>query len=443
MKRVALYVRVSTEEQKKHGLSVDSQIKALTDWALENDYKIVGIYNDAGLSASVSYKKRKALLDMIADCQKGKIDLIIFTKLDRFFRSVPDYYACIEQMNDIPWKTIWEDYETETSAGKFKVNIMLAIAQAESERTGERIKATMDYKKERGDYIGSAPTGYIVKGRDLLKDPETSEGMQAFFDKYLITFSISKAIEEAAEHGLNLNRSHMSKLIKNPAYYGETAQGYKCEPYITKEDHNKIISTISKNARETKYPKRTFMFSGLCVCGYCGHRMPSKAVMRTHANGEKVTHKKYLCQYHGDMRFRCPSLQISEKPLEAYLLDQLDELLEGYRVKVKSINQKVDGKGFKKKKELEAKLKRLANLYADGDLTIEEYRTKRDKVKEELANIVTVPLQEPPELPEEWREIYDQLDEEHRRMFWVKLIKCIRVTNENKANPEVVFCDTL
>ena len=64
MKRVACYVRVSSEEQKLHGYSVDSQITALEEYCIDNNYKVVGIYNDAGISAHKSYKKRPALLQL-------------------------------------------------------------------------------------------------------------------------------------------------------------------------------------------------------------------------------------------------------------------------------------------------------------------------------------------------------------------------------------------
>ena len=146
-KRAAIYVRVSTAEQKEHGLSVDNQLDALKNYCQERGFSIAGIYNDAGISARKKYRSRPALLQLLEDCQKHKIDIILFTKLDRWFRSVADYYA-VQQVLDgakVPWRAIWEDYETETSAGVFKVNIMLSVAQAESDRTSERIKAVLEY----------------------------------------------------------------------------------------------------------------------------------------------------------------------------------------------------------------------------------------------------------------------------------------------------------
>ena len=81
MKRAALYVRVSTQEQKNSGLSVDSQIDALEKYCEEQGYTVAGIYNDAGISARKKYTKRPALLKLLEDCKKHEIDIILFTRL--------------------------------------------------------------------------------------------------------------------------------------------------------------------------------------------------------------------------------------------------------------------------------------------------------------------------------------------------------------------------
>ena len=113
MKRAALYVRVSTQEQKKHGLSVDSQITALQKYCNENNLDVVGIYNDAGISARKPYSKRPALIRLLEDCESGKIDQILFTRLDRWFRSVSGYHEVQSRLDacNVPWRTIWEDYQ--------------------------------------------------------------------------------------------------------------------------------------------------------------------------------------------------------------------------------------------------------------------------------------------------------------------------------------------
>ena len=184
MKKVGLYVRVSTQEQKLHGISIENQLDALQKYCKEKGYIIVATYNDAGVSAHGSYKKRPALLQMIQDCQEKKIELLLFTRLDRFFRSVGDYYLVTSQMDKVPWKAIWEEYETETSDGQFRVNIMLSIAEAEAARTSEKIKSIMDYKRERGDHLGTVPLGYRTENKKLAIDPTTEPIVREIFSMY-------------------------------------------------------------------------------------------------------------------------------------------------------------------------------------------------------------------------------------------------------------------
>lgn len=84
--RAALYIRVSSEEQARHGLSLQEQRDALTRYAKANKMTVVDIYEDAGISARKPYKKRPALLRLLGDCKAGKVDTILFIKLDRWFR---------------------------------------------------------------------------------------------------------------------------------------------------------------------------------------------------------------------------------------------------------------------------------------------------------------------------------------------------------------------
>ena len=128
--RVALYIRVSTEEQAVHGFSLAAQEEALISFAEENGYKIVGIYKDEGISGRKPVLKRPAMLQLLSDVEAGKVDLIAFTKIDRWFRSVGDFHTVqkILDKHGVMWKTILEDYGTNSADARFKTNIMLSVA---------------------------------------------------------------------------------------------------------------------------------------------------------------------------------------------------------------------------------------------------------------------------------------------------------------------------
>ena len=92
--RAALYIRVSTEEQAVHGLSIEAQREALGAWAETAGVQVARHYIDAGISARKSAAKRPELQRLLADVEAGLIDLVVFTKLDRWFRNIAEYYKC-------------------------------------------------------------------------------------------------------------------------------------------------------------------------------------------------------------------------------------------------------------------------------------------------------------------------------------------------------------
>ena len=118
MTRAAIYCRVSTEEQARNGLSLGDQRATLEQYAKSKGMTIVDIYEDAGISARKPYKKRPAILRLLEDVKQKKVDIVLFTKLDRWFRNVGNYYAVQEILdaNGVSWQATQEDYETATAA---------------------------------------------------------------------------------------------------------------------------------------------------------------------------------------------------------------------------------------------------------------------------------------------------------------------------------------
>lgn len=423
-KRAALYVRVSTVEQKKEGQSLDSQIEALQTYCKENKLDIVNIYSDPGISAHVKYTRRPALLQMISDCQKGLVDVILITKLDRFFRSVKDYYAVMDQIGTVPWRAIWEDYETETSAGIFKVNIMLSVAQAESDRTSERVKAVRSYQRETGQLVaGKAPIGYIIRKQEIYKDPATKDAVDAFFKEYLLTYSTAKAIAAAAEYNVTISTLKAKRMLNRTAYMGN-AYGFPCEPYITASDWEKIKeSQLARHVDRDGKAKRVYLFATLTRCGICGHAASSYYTCKKAYNKE-YHYKAYRCE--GRKMSLCNNSSIRyESTIEKYLLNELDNIIGDYKIEAQDIVKKT--KDSKKEiAKLNAKLDRLAELYSDGDITRSAYCQKRDEIK---ARIIALNAKAPDapavNLPDNWKEVYALLDDEHKRSFWRSIIDSI------------------
>ena len=90
--RVALYIRVSGEEQKIKGLSLEAQQERLEAYAREKGWIVTGVYIDAAKTARKNMHKRAEFQKMIESVKRDEVDLLLFCRLDRWFRSVADYY---------------------------------------------------------------------------------------------------------------------------------------------------------------------------------------------------------------------------------------------------------------------------------------------------------------------------------------------------------------
>lgn len=237
IQRAALYIRVSTEEQAMHGLSLSAQRETLTRYVQENRLRLVDIYADEGVTARKKYRNRIQFMRMLKDVQEDKIDLILFIKLDRWFRNIADYYEVqkILDAHNVRWIATEEDYDTTTANGRLHLNIKLSIAQDESDRTSERIKFVFDSKVKRGEVIsGKVPLGYRIAEKRLCLDENTAPVVRDIFDRYLILRSMRSLRQYMMDqHGLVYCYSGIRALLSNERYIGRAhGQDDFCPPLI-------------------------------------------------------------------------------------------------------------------------------------------------------------------------------------------------------------------
>ena len=152
IEEAAAYIRVSRQEQKLHGLSLEAQEQLLISFAEKNDLKIVDWYRDEGVSGRKLIKKRPELQRMICDAQKGRFKRIIFIKLDRYFRSVAEFHECQKILDEanVSWTATEEKYDMSTANGRAFVNMKLTIAELEADTAGERVRIVNEYKIKSG-----------------------------------------------------------------------------------------------------------------------------------------------------------------------------------------------------------------------------------------------------------------------------------------------------
>lgn len=434
LKRVACYIRVSTEEQKKKGYSVDTQRDNLNEYiAKQTDMVLVDFYVDDGISAD-KLPKREGLQRLLHDIEAGKIDMVLFTKLDRWFRSVQKYYQIQKVLDDnnVVWRTIHEDYETITSGGKFKVNIMLSVAQQERDRCSERIKDVFDYRAKQGFAItNKVPIGLKIEDHRVVIDDDTVEIVKDLFNKFELCGSVHKSrLYIRDKYDIKIGYTSVKNMLSHPLYIGEYRENHNyCEPIITHAQFDRVQNFLKMNVRK-RGNNRTYIFSALCVCGHCGRKLAGNTTTRSKT---KRPYMYYRCNY-AYVDNKCDNrTPFSEKKMETFLLENIDRLANEYIASVEEIVSKTAPKKRNNRKTIEKKMQRLNELYINGFIDM-------DKYKADYAALQSQIIPETEDAPQDveglkkflngnFREIYATLNEEERQALWRGVIKQIKVSN--------------
>jgi len=181
MKAVAIYARVSTEDQAKEGFSLDAQLEKMRAYCKIHDWKIVKEYVDEGQSGRTL--KRKAYQRMMVEMDSW--DTLLVLKMDRIHRSSRNFTTMMEELKrrNREFASVMESLDTATAMGRFVMDIIVRIAQLESETTGERVFTGMEQKaKQKGGGLGGpAPFGYRWEHGILQVEPEEAPIVRRIF----------------------------------------------------------------------------------------------------------------------------------------------------------------------------------------------------------------------------------------------------------------------
>ena len=457
---VAAYVRVSTQEQTLHGYSLDAQKMKLTEYAEKNNMKIVEWYVDEGVSGRKLIRNRPELQRMINDAEDRKFERIIFIKLDRFFRSVAEYHECMKRIAPVVWSTSEEQYDLTTANGRMLVNMKLTIAEMEADQTGERIKIVNDYKVSTGQPLfGVLPFCYTIvtdtdTGRKkIVKDPETSEIMEDILEFFQMHQSIHKTVLYInAKYKIEISYKTMSRVLHNPMLCGEYRDNpkYIADPYIDRETFDRMQSMIKRNTKANTV-NRDYIFGGLIRCESCGRVLRGSAHHNKQKNGKTYIYKMYRCHKHRVER-SCDYVKcVNENTLEKLMLKNIEKYLEEAKIKSAEIQ---DSEAFKIPKknidDINEKIDRLNYSWQTGKIrTVEQYEKQYADLMQQLeeakkmqGEVVVKDFSEIESiLSEGWKEIYNSLDDAHKRAFWRSFVESIEVdwTGKEKKIKKVRF----
>ena len=402
-RKAAIYIRVSTDFQAEEGYSIEAQKEQLTAYCVSKSIKNYDYYIDGGWSGSNI--ERPEIQRLIKDVKEDKISHVIVYKLDRLSRSQKDTLYLIEDVfnpHGVDFVSLNESMDTSTPMGRLMLGILSAFAQLERENIRLRTRMGMKERVKAGLWMGGGrvPFGYDYdKEQGILVPNKDAEKVKQIYDLYLKGYSGQNI---ANILGLKYERLAMQILKRKSnygiiEYNGEEYQG-KHEPIISKETYDLAMNEMAKRSI-SRTTSGENLLTGLVYCGKCG------AKMHYQKWGKKGS------------KFVCYSQQSSKPYLvkdpncdqEKYWVDDIEKEVINRIFLLKEQEHK-DNKDKKiedtnvidvlntQKKEVEKKIKRLYNLYAESEDdilldTIQENKKQLDfinnKIQREIESNIT------------------------------------------------------
>ena len=450
MKRVFLYIRVSTQEQAQEGYSVGEQKERLIAYCKAHDWIISEIYVDPGYSGSnLNRPGIQKLIEDIKNC-----DIVLVYKLDRLSRSQRDTLYLIEDVflpNNADFVSVQESFDTSTPFGKAMIGLLAVFAQLEREQIKERTRMGRVARAKLGLHHGGGytPIGYNYENGKLVVNPYEAEQVRKIFEWFIAGESLIGIADKLIEAGYT-NRygswkswSSIRNVLSNETYTGclhydgvivENAH----EAIISKEQFD--IAQIIRTKRHEKYGLSSFkskhLLTGMLFCGKCGARYYCR-----HSN------RLYYACYSRTKQIKkmvkdpnCKNRIWKAKELEAKVEEKVRELLHSPKIakEIAALNKPkapVPAKNIeieKRVKEIDRQINKLMELYQRDDIPTDVLGENINKLYNEKlvlqASLEPVPVDNTlsfdlvQELISDAAQVWDFADEMQKRRILQSLI---------------------
>ena len=403
--RCGIYVRVSTDDQRDNGYSIDSQLRMIKEYCEKNDYSIVDVYNDAGYSGKDLM--RPEMQRLLADIKSKKIDKLIAIKVDRLTRNNYDGFWILNycEEHDVKIELILEPYDVSTANGEMIFGMNLVFGQRERKEIGARTKRAMEEMALEKIHPSKAPYGYIRNKETghLEVEPIEAQVVKDIFELCKQGNSTRSIATIMKDNNAYLKQGKWAsdriyKILTNAIYIGIFEYGkYKrkpqdilrvenyCEPIIDEITWNVTRNVLVKN-RHSNYGEYIHLFSGLVKCPICGNIMSSSESFK-YPNGKLKVYYHLRCKNHNCSGF---GLHYNTEKIESKLKRILEELtifilsMDNEIITCKSTKSNDIKEIEKAIEKLKLQEKRLVDLYLSSNLDVETINYKNDVIKKEI-----------------------------------------------------------
>ena len=312
MKRtVAIYARVSTEHEAQLS-ALDNQVQYYDEiMARHPDWTLYDRYIDEGITGT-SIKKRKNFMKMMKDAQEGKFDLIVTREVSRFARNTVDTLQETRKLKKIGVEVYFTEdniWTFKDDDGELKLTIMATLAQNESKKTSQRVKAGLRIAFTNGIYMGSGNIlGYNkIDKNTMVVNEDQAEIIRYIFKEYnngVGTTTIARNLKKrGCKTSTGLDRwsaSYITHVLRNQFYAGTIVYNKQYipdyleqkarknrgeveqivvegthEPIITQEEFEKAQARLDRHSKPKSngdrtaigVPKTIWSKKMICECG--------------------------------------------------------------------------------------------------------------------------------------------------------------------------------
>jgi len=371
-KRVAAYARVSMESERlQHSLS--AQVSYYSGLIQKNPtWEYVGVYADDGVTGTKA-EAREEFNRMLADCEAGKIDIILTKSISRFARNTVDLLSTVRHLKELGISVQFEKERIDSLSedGELMLTLLASFAQEEVRSLSDNVKWGTRKRFEKGIPNGKFQIyGYRWDGDHLVVEPEEAKIVKLIYNNYLSGLSAETTEKQLAEMGVksykgqHFGSTSIRQILGNITYTGNLLfqKEYVVDPiskkskinrgelpqYWVEDTHEAIIPMETYQAVQAEKARRrelgalanwsinTSCFTSKIKCGCCG-----KSYQRSNRKGRKDPNANYTIWICGTRRksgnAHCRNKDIPEAMLKQACatvlgLDEFDESVFSERI---------------------------------------------------------------------------------------------------------------
>ncbi|WP_017754225.1 recombinase family protein [Calidifontibacillus oryziterrae] len=353
VRSIALYCRVSTDEQAREGVSLDEQQERLKAYCRAMGWNHeVELFIDDGYSAKNT--ERPQLKKLLKSVKMGQVSKVMVTKLDRMSRKLLDLLNLIDlfQEQEVSFISISESFDTNTPSGRLTLQVLGAVAEFERERIRERVFDNMLHAAGNGKWLTQSPYGYQLIDKNLVINDSEAKIVKRIFNSYLHEgkgyFAIAKQLNEEnipSRFNKEWSLRSVKLMLSNPVYKGTLVWNRinsskkkrqekeeeewvivdDCLPtIIDKETWEAVQSRLNKKQIPSRAQSSPHLLGGLLKCGNCGGGMSI-----SWSGSKNNRYRVYRCSNNKN-KGTCTSKQYKADEVESWFKQGLLQLTKNF-----------------------------------------------------------------------------------------------------------------